>query len=266
MTNKGEFFQALRGNGEFSGAAKLAHKLFAASPWYIDGVLKLGDEPALRSETHAAPKVNSEKIKTLESLKSFADQKLEETPGAKIEFPGGEVSAKEGSLIGRKITISDKAKTPSWANQNIKIIFYGESSKLGDASQASGSRAAELLDKMVSAMKIPEDQVLKLLSEEKLEESGELFESFMKGLLVSRPAFVVSLGALATNTLIGRKEKLTRIHGQFFPIKIEDGVDKCQIQLMPLFHPDFLLINPNMKRTAWIDLQKIMSEFEISSP
>ncbi|MBH47399.1 MAG: hypothetical protein CME71_04445 [Halobacteriovorax sp.] len=266
MTNKGEFFQALRDRKQLMGAAKLAHKLFAASPWYIDGVLKLGDQPALQSKPLATPKMDSEKVKTLESLKSFADQKLEETPGAKIEFPGGEVAAKEGALVGRKISISDKAKLPSWTNQNIKIIFYGESSKLGDPSQASGTRAAELLDKMVSAMKIPEDQVLKLLSEEKLEESSEFFESFMKGLLFSRPAFVVSLGALATNTLIGRKEKLTRIHGQFFPIKIESGDDKCQIQLMPLFHPDFLLINPNMKRTAWIDLQKIMSEFEISSP
>tara|TARA_R110000868_G_scaffold138216_2_gene352141 strand:+ start:91 stop:891 length:801 start_codon:yes stop_codon:yes gene_type:complete len=265
MSNKTEFFQALRDRSEPTGAAKLAHKLFAASPWYIDGVLQLGNQPALKSKVADIANPDSEKVKTLESLKTFADDQLEKSPRAKIEFPGGEVAVKEGATLGRKISIPANAKAPSWADPKIKIIFYGESSKLGDPSQASGTRASELLDKMVSAMRIPEEAVLKLLGEDKLDESGEGFESFMKGLMISRPDFVVSLGAIATNTLIGRREKLTRIHGQFFPLKLEDGADQCQTQLMPLFHPDFLLINPNMKRTAWIDLQKIMSELGISS-
>ena len=28
--------------------------------------------------------------------------------------------------------------------------------------------------------------------------------------------------------------------------------------MVPIFHPDFLKINPKMKRTAWDDLQKVM--------
>ena len=73
-------------------------------------------------------------------------------------------------------------------------------------------------------------------------------------ILEKRPKVVVSLGATVTNILLGKREKLSTIHGQFF----EKRQGECNFSLMPIFHPDFLIINPNMKRTAWIDLQKVM--------
>ncbi len=120
-------------------------------------------------------------------------------------------------------------------------------------------RASELLDKMIFAMKISPEKVVKIFHQTKLPESGTEFDQLMISLLKSKPKFLISLGAVATNTLLGRKEKLTKVHGQFFPIKIHSEADQHEVKLMPLFHPDFLLINPNMKRAAWTDLQKIMS-------
>jgi DNA polymerase len=68
------------------------------------------------------------------------------------------------------------------------------------------------------------------------------------------PMYVVSLGAVSTNILLNSKEKMSAIHGNFFNLH----ANTWNYQMMPIFHPDFLLINPNMKRTAWMDLQKLM--------
>jgi len=87
-----------------------------------------------------------------------------------------------------------------------------------------------------------------------LEKPNHATQNLLNIILEKRPRIVVSLGATVTNILLGRREKLSTIHGQFF----DKAIDQCNYSLMPLFHPDFLIINPNMKRTAWIDLQKVM--------
>ena len=58
------------------------------------------------------------------------------------------------------------------------------------------------------------------------------------------------------NKAVGRGKGYigSNIHGQFFEKQYGDTA----FSLMPVFHPDFLVINPNMKRTAWADLQKVM--------
>lgn len=67
-------------------------------------------------------------------------------------------------------------------------------------------------------------------------------------------SLVVTFGASATHLLLQNSERLSLVHGKFIDQKIET----YHYQVMPLFHPEFLLINPNMKRTAWMDMQKIM--------
>lgn len=249
-----DIFHLLRKQAPPSGAGKLAAELFPQTAWYTEGVLKLASKSA-----QAAPKIeaklDTEKDRAIESFKSFAQKKIEETPGGKISFSGGEVALQEGSSVGRKLEVK-AGSLPSWANSEIEVIFYGEASKL--SKDNSDQRASELLQKMIAAMRIEAHKVVSVLSE------ADLSEELARGIFHSRPKFVVSLGAVATNNLLGRKEKLTTVHGQFFPLKLESNGELFEAQLMPLFHPDLLLINPNMKRTAWIDLQKIMSELGIS--
>ncbi|MBP5296635.1 MAG: hypothetical protein J6Y94_04810 [Bacteriovoracaceae bacterium] len=69
-----------------------------------------------------------------------------------------------------------------------------------------------------------------------------------------RPKMVVALGSAAVEMLAGRRERLSQIHGSFLPLSYAGG--SCV--MMPIFHPDFLLINPSMKRPVWQDLQKAM--------
>lgn len=155
----------------------------------------------------------------------------------------------------------EKEKLPVQKTDSLSLVLF-----IGD-TYVEGS-GEDLLGKMISAMKLRPGEFNRVSFDEKLEdihdlqanlenpgtETSFLYEQINK----FRPQIVVSLGATITNILLGRREKLSGIHGQFFEKSVRVGADSYNYQLMPLFHPDFLVINPNMKRTAWIDLQKVM--------
>ena len=66
-----------------------------------------------------------------------------------------------------------------------------------------------------------------------------------------RPRIIVALGKFAAQTLLETKSPISRLRGQFF--------DYRGIQLMPTFHPSYLLRKPEDKRLAWEDIQQVMS-------
>ena len=132
---------------------------------------------------------------------------------------------------------------------------------VGDTFQNEGD---DLLGKMIFAMKLNNSEFYRFKMDEDLDSVDDLVKNLesptpatqklLAIILEIRPRIVVSLGATVTNILLGKREKMSTIHGQFF----ERKTSGCDYALMPIFHPDFLVINPNMKRTAWIDLQKVM--------
>lgn len=140
-------------------------------------------------------------------------------------------------------------------------IFLTEVLFVGDSYKGEGE---DLLGKMILAMKLSGTEFSRLRLDEELEGVEDLAGNLAKPnassqklfstITEKKPKIVVSLGATVTNVLLGKREKLSGIHGQF----IEKSIDDCTFILVPIFHPDFLMINPNMKRTAWIDLQKVM--------
>ncbi len=144
----------------------------------------------------------------------------------------------------------------------IDSIYLSEVLFVGDSFKGEGD---DLLGKMITAMKLSGAEFHRVKMDEELESVTDLARNLESPnaatkmlfdiILEKRPKVVVSLGATVTNIFLGRREKLSTIHGSFIDKHL--GSD-CHYSLMPLFHPDFLLINPNMKRTAWIDLQKVM--------
>lgn len=126
-------------------------------------------------------------------------------------------------------------------------------------------KGEDLLGKMIVAMKLLPHEFKRISFNENLENIENLSENLTSPTLETteiftaieknQPMVVISLGATLTNILLGKREKLSTIHGQFFNLTTPGTYN---YQLMPIFHPDYLLINPNMKRTAWIDLQKVM--------
>ena len=140
-------------------------------------------------------------------------------------------------------------------------FYLSEVLFLGDNFIGEGE---DLLGKMISAMKLKGSEFSRFPLAEELDDIADLSKNLedpsmetkelMEIIKEKRPKVVVTLGATITNILLGKREKLSTIHGQFF----EKSLGDCNYTLMPIFHPDFLTINPNMKRTAWIDLQKVM--------
>ncbi|MFN8543204.1 MAG: uracil-DNA glycosylase [Candidatus Binatia bacterium] len=64
------------------------------------------------------------------------------------------------------------------------------------------------------------------------------------------PEVIVALGKFAAQTLLRSKTPVTQLRGRWF--------DYHGIQLMPTFHPAYLLRNPGDKRLVWEDIQKVM--------
>jgi uracil-DNA glycosylase family 4 len=130
------------------------------------------------------------------------------------------------------------------------------------------SKGNDLLGKMIQAMKLQVGEFNRITFSEAFDDITDLSENLnnpsietielMDQIKKFKPLIVVSLGATITNVILGKREKLSSIHGEFFEKSIGLEGEEFKFKVMPIFHPDFLLINPNMKRTAWIDLQKVM--------
>ena len=64
------------------------------------------------------------------------------------------------------------------------------------------------------------------------------------------PEVIVALGKFAAQTLLRTKTPITQLRGRWH--------DYHGIQLMPTFHPAYLLRNPGDKRLVWEDIQQVM--------
>jgi hypothetical protein len=170
--------------------------------------------------------------------------------------------AKEASLLPEQKAPEMKE---SRAHFGKAVVFVGD-----NFLEDKESQREDLLGKMISAMKLTDQEFTRIAFDKNLEDIEDLsanlktpHESTLKlwqDILDHKPQYLVSLGATLTNILLGKREKLSVIHGQFIEITITIDSNSHTCQLVPIFHPEFLLINPNMKRTAWIDLQKVMEK------
>lgn len=69
-----------------------------------------------------------------------------------------------------------------------------------------------------------------------------------------RPRLICALGTFAAQTLLKTNTPISRLRGRFHAYE--------DIQLLPTYHPAFLLRNPSRKRDVWEDVQKIQVAYE----
>jgi uracil-DNA glycosylase family 4 len=149
-------------------------------------------------------------------------------------------------------------------NPRAELVFVGEGPGADEDRQGVPfvGRAGELLTKMIEAMSFTRDDVY-ILNVVKCRppnnrdpEPDEIAECepFLKAqLAIIRPRVVVSLGRYATHALLGTRAPISSLRGKWFQY---EGID-----LMPTFHPSFLLRSPENKREVWADLQQVMRHF-----
>jgi uracil-DNA glycosylase family 4 len=89
------------------------------------------------------------------------------------------------------------------------------------------------------------------------EEIAECYPFLEKQLEVINPRIIVALGNVAAQTLIGTKQGITSIRGEFHYYR-------GNTVIMPTYHPAYLLRNPEKKRDTWTDILKVKDKLKES--
>jgi uracil-DNA glycosylase family 4 len=145
-------------------------------------------------------------------------------------------------------------------NPNAHLVFVGEAP--GADEDAKGEpfvgKAGQLLTKMIEAMGYARQDVY-ICNVIKCRPPGNRnpepdevasCEPFLKGQLAAlRPRVIVTLGKFAAQCLLRDDTPISRLRGNF---RMYEGV-----QLMPTFHPAYLLRDPSKKKEAWEDLKAV---------
>ena len=76
----------------------------------------------------------------------------------------------------------------------------------------------------------------------------------LKHISLINPKVVVCLGGTAAKALLQTNQSMTQMRGKWIKI---DGIDA---EILPTFHPAYLLRSPSQKREAWIDFLMIKNK------
>ncbi len=146
---------------------------------------------------------------------------------------------------------------------NAKLMFVGEGP--GADEDASGlpfvGKAGQLLNNMITAMGLTREQVYianivkcRPPSNRVPEpvEANTCSQFLVQQIDIVRPQVIVALGATAATYLLGVKQSLSSLRGQWHTTR--------GAKLIVTYHPAFLLRDPRQKGEAWKDLQMAMTE------
>jgi len=124
-------------------------------------------------------------------------------------------------------------------------------------------RAGQLLTKIIEAMQLTRDDVyicnvLKCRPPENrnpLVDEIEACKPYLaRQIELVKPRIIVGLGTFGAQFLLNSQERISRLRGRFH--------EREGIQIMPTYHPAFLLRNASSKRDVWEDMQLVMAELE----
>jgi len=155
------------------------------------------------------------------------------------------------------------------ANPTARLMFIGEAPGADEDRRGEPfvGRAGQLLDRMVEAMGLARADVYiaNVLKSRppgnrtpEPDEIAACSPFLFRQIAAVGPEVIVALGAPAAQTLLRTQAPIGKLRGRFWRTR---GVD-----LMPTYHPAFLLRNPAKKRDVWEDLQQVMARLGLTSP
>lgn len=150
------------------------------------------------------------------------------------------------------------------------LMFVGEAPGADEDAQGEPfvGRAGQLLNKIIAAMGLRREQVY-IGNINKCrppnnraplpDEVAACVPFLLQQIAAIQPKVIVCLGSTAVRNLFDDQDiKITKARGIF---REWNGV-----QVMPTYHPAFLLRNPNMKKPVWDDMQKVMAYLGLPIP
>lgn len=126
-------------------------------------------------------------------------------------------------------------------------------------------RAGQLLDKMLKAIGLSREDVYIANTvpwrppgnrTPTVQEISILTPFITRQIELSCPKILLTMGAPATQTLLGQKEGILRLRGRWFDYEM--GGQK--IPALATLHPAYLLRQPSQKALAWRDLQSLRAK------
>ncbi|MBI5327375.1 MAG: uracil-DNA glycosylase [Deltaproteobacteria bacterium] len=155
-------------------------------------------------------------------------------------------------------------------NPNANLVFVGEGP--GEDEDIQGEpfvgRAGQLLTRIINAMGLKREDVY-ICNVVKCRPPGNRnpgFDEIMacrpfleKQIDAIKPKILVALGNHAAQTLLNTTEKITYLRGRFYWYR--NG-----IQIMPTFHPSYLLRNEGKKKEVWEDMKMALRSLGLKIP
>ena len=144
-----------------------------------------------------------------------------------------------------------------------RLVFVGEGPGRDEDLQGEPfvGAAGELLTRIIQAIQMSRDEVY-ICNVVKCrppgnrnplpEEVATCLPFLQRQLEAIKPDFIVALGKVAAQTLLGTDQAISRLRGRFH--------DYHGMRLLPTYHPAYLLRNPEKKRDVWEDMKMLMRE------
>lgn len=178
--------------------------------------------------------------------------------GGGLEAVSAEVLSCRKCPLGETRTLA----VPGEGNASAGLMFVGEAPGAEEDLQGRPfvGRAGRLLDRIIAAMGFDRGEVfianiLKCRPPNNRDPlPGEVRACspyLLRQVECIRPQVIVALGKPSANFFSGREAAITVLRGRFFEF---NGV-----QVMPTYHPAFLLRNEHFKKDVWQDMRQVMA-------
>ncbi len=146
-------------------------------------------------------------------------------------------------------------------NPHAELMFVGEGPGHDEdlAARPFVGRAGQLLTKIIEAMKFKRSDVYIAnvvkcrppSNRQPMPDEAAMCGQFLyRQIAAVNPKVIVCLGSVATHYLLQTEKKISSLRGHF--------TEWRGIQVMPTYHPAYLLRNPEMKKEVWRDMKKVM--------
>jgi DNA polymerase len=152
-----------------------------------------------------------------------------------------------------------------YGNPQAKLVFVGEGPGYEEDMQGQPfvGQAGQLLIRILRAIDLTREDVyicniIKCRPpgnrNPEPDEIAACIPFLRRQLRAIRPKFICALGTFAAQTLLETNTPISRLRGHFYAC---EGID-----LLPTYHPAFLLRNPSKKADVWQDMQKLQEAYE----
>lgn len=202
---------------------------------------------------------------SLERMELWGKPRLKQT--VKEDLEG--IKADLGSCSRCRLSSTRKNLVFGSGNPKAVLMFVGEAPGYEEdlKGQPFVGESGQLLTKMIEGMGLTRDDVyianiIKCRPSDNRNPSPEeivrCFPFLERQIMAVGPQVICTLGAVATQALLGTHEGISRLRGQFQEYR--------GMKVLPTFHPAYLLRYPDKKREAWEDLKKIMAVLGLKRP